>query len=247
MRLDKYLAEAGIGTRSQVKVMIRKGRITVDGQPCRSSDEKIDEVSAAVRVDGQLIHFSNAPRYLMLHKPAGVVSATMDKRQKTVLDLLEGEDTRDLFPVGRLDIDTEGLLLLTDDGQLAHELLSPKKHVEKTYEACVTGTVDEADIQAFSAGLDIGEKKPTLPAKLQVVDAFSMPFTLQEAHSFTRVTIAEGKFHQIKRMFQTRGKTVLYLRRVQMGSLVLDPDLAPGAYRALTEAEIAALKAGSRT
>jgi len=170
----------------------------------------------------------------MLNKPAGCVSATEDLRHETVLDLIDEPGKKDLFPVGRLDIDTEGLLLITNDGELAHRLLAPKKHVAKTYFARIRGCVDETDAAKMKEGLDIGEKRPTLPAELVILKAGDI--------SEIMLTITEGKFHQVKRMFEAVGKKVTYLKRVEMGSLVLPDELAPGEYRPLTEEELQELR-----
>ena len=239
LRLDKYLADMGVGTRQEVKALVRKGRVAVDGITAKAPELKVDPDEAQVTVDGNSISYVKM-EYWMLHKPAGVVSATEDRRDRTVLDLLSGAARKDLFPVGRLDKDTEGLLLITNDGALAHDLLSPRKHVEKTYFARVKGPMTEAVAEAFDRGLDIGEKRPTLPAKLIIVESGA------EVSQVT-VTIREGKFHQIKRMFEKVGSEVLYLKRISFGSLTLDETLAPGTFRPLTEEEIRQLQAGDQT
>ena len=182
--------------------------------------------------EGQMVAYAEY-EYYMLNKPAGVVSATEDKNDSTVLDLIDEKQRKDLFPVGRLDKDTEGLLLITNDGELAHQLLSPKKHVDKVYFARIDGKVTEEDVRRFAEGLEIGEEKPTLPAHLEILK--------REEISEIRLTIREGKFHQVKRMFHAVGKEVIYLKRLQMGSLVLDPRLALGEYRELTGQELEAL------
>lgn len=233
MRLDKFLCETGFGTRSQVKALLKKGLVTVNGETVKKPEEKIDEKADTVVCSGQRAAYA-AFTYVMLHKPAGVVSATEDRREKTVLDLLPKEEGKELFPVGRLDKDTEGLLLLTDDGELCHRLLSPKKHVDKTYYAKIDGEVTKIHAAHFLEGLDIGEKKPTLPARLEILKCGEQ--------SEVRVTIHEGKFHQIKRMFEAIGCRVVYLKRLSMGTLVLDESLRPGAYRYLTEDEVKKLK-----
>lgn len=233
MRLDRFLCETGFGTRSQVKALLKKGLVTVNGETARKPEQKIDENADQVICNGQRAVYV-ALVYMMLHKPAGVVSATEDRREKTVVDLLAQEERKDLFPVGRLDKDTEGLLLLTNDGELAHRLLAPKKHVDKTYYARIDGEVTEAHAAKFLEGLDIGEKKPTLPAKLEILAS--------GAQSEVRVTIHEGKFHQVKRMFEAVGCRVVYLKRLSMGTLVLDENLKPGEYRHLTEEETEKLK-----
>ncbi|MBE6910104.1 MAG: rRNA pseudouridine synthase [Ruminococcaceae bacterium] len=233
-RLDKLLASTGRWSRSEVKRLVREGRVAVDGRITASADEKIDAERAALTVDGEAVRLREFV-YVMLHKPAGVLSATEDGRGKTVLDLLpEAYKKRGLFPVGRLDKDTEGLLLLTDDGQLAHDLLSPKKHVDKRYFARVDGALDEGDRAAFAAGMTLPDGLACMPAELEIVSS--------GVRSEALVTIREGKFHQIKRMFSARGKTVVYLKRLSMGPLALDESLAPGAWRELTEAEERNLK-----
>lgn len=232
MRLDKYLSNMGIGTRSEVKGYIKKGRVTVNGERAKGPEQKVEEATDQIAFDGQLVSFCDM-QYFMLHKPAGVVTATEDKREKTVLDLLESPIKKQLFPVGRLDKDTEGLLLITNDGPLAHELLSPKKHVKKMYYAKIAGKVTTEDVEAFSKGLDLGDFT-TMPAQLEIITSGEV--------SEIQVTICEGKFHQVKRMFEKVGKKVLYLKRISMGNLCLDEHLAAGEYRALTEEELAALK-----
>ena len=238
LRLDKYLADMQVGSRTEVKQMIKKGRINVDGAKALKPELKIDIENAKVTVDGQLIGYAEY-EYWMLHKPAGVVSATEDRHDKTVIDLLSDSMRKDLFPVGRLDKDTEGLLLITNDGELAHELLSPKKHVDKTYFACIDGVVTKEDVDSFANGLDIGEEKLTMPAELVVLKTDTEKNT-----SEIEVIIREGKFHQVKRMFEAVGKTVTYLKRLSMGSLVLDENLALGEARLLTEEELKDLKEG---
>ena len=230
MRLDKFLCETGFGTRSQVKDLLKKGQVTVNGAVAKKPEQKIDEHKDRVICQGKEASYQKYV-YYMLHKPAGVVSATEDKREKTVLDLLKSEDRRDgIFPVGRLDKDTEGFLLLTDDGDLAHRLLSPRKHVDKTYYAKIAGSVTEAHIERFREGLDIGDEKKTLPAMLEILA--SEPET-----SEIRITIHEGRFHQVKRMFEAVGCKVTYLKRLSMGAVALDETLAPGDYRPLNEKE----------
>lgn len=231
IRLDKYLADMGVGTRQEVKKYIRQGRAAVDGETVRSADKKVDEASQTVTFDGTEIVYA-AFEYYMLNKPKGVVSATEDARERTVVSLIESRRRGDLFPVGRLDKDTEGLLLITNDGALAHRLLSPKKHVDKCYYAEVAGEVTQEDVRIFAEKMDIGtaEEEWTRPARLEILESAAV--------SRVRLTIQEGKFHQVKRMFQAVGKEVLYLRRESMGPLVLDTDLRPGQYRHLTEKEI---------
>jgi 16S rRNA pseudouridine516 synthase len=236
VRLDKFLADAGLGTRSEVKNLLKKRCVLVNGAVCIRPEQKIT-AEDEVLCQGQPIS-KKGFSYYMLHKPAGVVSATEDGRDRTVLDLLrdQGIPVKDLFPVGRLDKDTEGLLLITDDGALAHRLLSPRRHVDKTYFVRAAGELTEADLKAMEDGLDIGDEKPTLPARLKILSAGPV--------SEAELTIQEGRFHQVKRMFLARGKEVLYLKRLSMGSLRLDPDLAPGRVRPLTEAELSGLISG---
>lgn len=231
MRLDRFLTEMGAGSRQEVKKMIFKGLVSVDGAAVKKPETKIDEKTASVTVQGKEYRYE-AFVYYMLNKPAGVVSATTDGRSKTVLDLITDKKRKDIFPVGRLDRDTEGLLLLTNDGALSHRLLSPKKHVDKTYEAKISGIVTEDDVKKFADGIDIGDDKPTLPAKLELL------YTDKESGiSWISLTIQEGRFHQVKRMFHALGKEVAYLKRVRMGSLTLDDTLPKGGYRELTEEE----------
>lgn len=232
LRLDKYLADAGVGTRSQVKQMIRKGQIAINGEPVKKPDQKVDGEKDKIEVMGKEIRYQKY-RYLLLHKPSGYVSATEDKKEQTVLSLLPEKLRKDLFPVGRLDKDTEGLLLLTNDGALAHRLLSPKKHVNKTYYARVQGRVTDEDQAAFLQGVDIGDEKDTLPAQLEILEAAE--------ESRILLTIQEGRFHQVKRMFEARGKKVVYLKRISMGPLALEEGLKSGDYRELTEEEQEAL------
>lgn len=229
IRLDKYLADMGAGTRSEMKHEIRRGAVTVDGVTARKPDEKVEPGKSEVRLNGVQVLYAEF-EYYMLNKPAGVVSAVTDAREKTVLDLLTVKKRRDLFPVGRLDKETEGLLLITNDGELSHRLLSPSGHVDKTYYARVQGRVTEEDVQAFAKGIDIGDDKPAMPARLKVLLAAEV--------SETEITVQEGRFHQVKRMFQAVGKKVLYLKRLSMGGLVLDESLPPGGYRELTEEEL---------
>mgnify|MGYP003074134447 CR=1 FL=1 len=232
IRLDKFLSEMGAGTRQEVKQYIRKGKVEVDGEIEKRPELKVDETKANVTLDGERIGYASYV-YYMLNKPSGVVSATEDKREKTVIDLIKGQKRKDLFPVGRLDKDTVGLLLITNDGNLAHRLLSPKHHVDKCYFTRVPGQIHEEDIHRFKEGLDIGDEKKTLPADLEILSSGEI--------SEAKVTICEGRYHQVKRMFEAIGCKVIYLKRLSMGSLKLDPALEKGAFRKLTEEEIAAL------
>ena len=230
VRLDKFLCDMELGTRSEVKIYLKKGFVTVDGIIQKSPDFKIDPDIHEIAFQGKVLTYQEF-YYYMLHKPAGVITATEDKVQKTVMSLL-GEDARkDLFPVGRLDKDTEGLLLLTNDGELSHALLSPRKHVPKTYFVEVPQKLDLGQIEALEQGVDIGDDKKTLRAMVEILD---------DTH--IHLTICEGRYHQVKRMLQAVGSEVLYLKRVTFGALVLDETLEKGSYRALTEEEITALR-----
>lgn len=222
----------GKGTRSEVKKAISKGLVRVNNVIVKKPETKLDTDSDHVLFDGVLVGYAQH-EYYMLNKPAGVISATEDKCEKTVIDLIIERKRKDLFPVGRLDRDTEGLLLISNDGELAHRLLSPSKHVDKVYYAKIDGEVTIEDVEAFQQGVDIGEEKLTRPAKLRVLKSGTQ--------SEIELTICEGKFHQVKRMFQAVGKEVVYLKRLQMGTLILDESLKPGEYRELTEQEIADL------
>lgn len=233
MRLDKFLANAGVGTRSEVKQYIKKGLVLVNSIPAKKGDMSISEDSDEILFKNQPVHLQKRFYYLM-NKPQGVISATEDNFQKTVLDLLGKDKRNDLFPVGRLDKDTEGLLLLTNDGTLAHELLSPKKHVSKTYFARIEGIVTETDVDIFKQGVKIDEEFTALPANLKILSSGPV--------SEIEVEIFEGKFHQVKRMFQAVEKKVIFLKRLSMGPLALDPALLPGQYRPLTDEEISALQ-----
>ena len=246
MRLDKYLAEMGVGTRQEVKRQIRQGKVTVNGTVVKAADTKIDETCDEVTIGGRNISYVSY-EYYMLNKPGGVVSATEDRRDTTVIDLIKDKKRKDLFPVGRLDKDTEGLLLITDDGALAHELLSPKKHVDKTYYAVTDGCMTKEDVQRFADGLEIGEKNPTMPAKLKILSTRKVEETELEQYpsgwsSEIQLTIKEGKFHQVKRMTEAVGKKVVYLKRISMGVLTLPDDLKKGECRQLTAEEEKRLK-----
>lgn len=236
MRLDKFLGEMGKGTRSQIKEMARKGRICVNGQTEKKSDRKVDPAVDEIVLDGCPVSYC-AFEYYMLNKPQGVVSATEDNRYQTVIDLISGAVRADLFPVGRLDIDTEGLLLITNDGELAHRLLSPKHHVDKTYYAHVAGRIPEDIRERFQKGIVLEDGTQCMPARLKIL---SEP--LEDGKQAVRLTIQEGKFHQVKRMFEAVNCQVVYLKRISMGPLLLDESLHPGEYRPLTDEEIAVLK-----
>lgn len=235
-RLDKFLANAGIGTRSEVKKMLKQKRVQVNEEFPKGGEMKIDPEQDQILVDGKIVS-SEKQEYYLLHKPAGYLTATKDATDPTVMDLINSRRKAQLFPVGRLDKDTEGLLLITDDGDLAHQLLSPKKHVAKTYYARVTGEMEEKWCQAFEEGMDIGDEKLTLPAVLRILKVHP-----EEQYSEVEITISEGRYHQIKRMCHVTGHEVLYLKRISMGSLVLDENLERGAYRKLEKSEIESLK-----
>jgi 16S rRNA pseudouridine516 synthase len=233
MRLDKLLANMGYGSRKEVKQLLKEKAVTVDGIVVKDAAMKVDPDGQDVSVYGERVIYTEFI-YLMMNKPPGVISATEDRYDETVIDLLDPLAQHfKPFPVGRLDKDTEGLLLITNDGNLSHNLLSPKKHVPKTYYAKIEGVVTEADIQAFREGVELDDGYVTKPGELVI---------LQSDHvSEIELTIQEGKFHQVKRMFETVGKKVTYLKRLSMGPLVLDETLELGDYRELTEEELAAL------
>mgnify|MGYP004463775173 FL=1 len=230
MRLDKFLCDTAGLTRTEAKNAVKKGQIAVNGQVQKAADFKVKETTDTVTFQGRPLSYA-AFHYYILHKPAGVITATEDKKESTVMDILREEKVKNLFPVGRLDKDTEGLLLITDDGELAHNLLSPKKHVDKEYLVKVRDSISEDDCRKLSEGVDIGDEKPTAPAKVERV-----------AEKEILLTIREGRFHQVKRMLQAVGNEVLYLKRLSMGSLRLPKDLEKGAYRPLSEDEIYKIK-----
>lgn len=228
MRLDKFLVDMGVGTRSEVKKDIKAGHVKVGGSIVNDPGYHIKDTDE-VTYRGENIAYESF-EYYMLNKPAGVISATEDKKQTTVIELLNERKRKDLFPVGRLDKDTEGLLLITNDGELAHRLLSPKKHVDKVYYAKIQGRVDEEDVRKFRDGIVIDEEFTALPAELIILKSGDI--------SEIKVTIREGKFHQIKRMFKAVDKEVVYLKRLSMGTLQLDSSLKEGEYRKLTDEEL---------
>lgn len=231
MRLDKYLTNQGIGSRSQVKELIKSKKVFVNNVLENKPERHIDENNDIVSLDGVNLEY-NKFYYYMLNKPPGVLTAVKDNNYKTVMDIMDVTPKEGLFPVGRLDKDTEGLLLITNDGELSHNLLSPKKHVNKTYYVELNGELIASDIDLFAKGLDIGEKNITKPAKLEILSGRNRAY----------ITITEGKYHQVKRMFQAIGLTVTFLKRISMGSLILDKNLKSGGYRKLTEEEISNLK-----
>ena len=230
LRIDKYLADCGIGTRSEVKKYIKAKQITVNGEVATKPEQKIDENVDKVCFKGQPIFYEKYVYYL-LHKPAGCVTAKQDNVHKTVMEYFPDDiRAKDIAPVGRLDLDTEGLLLFTNDGPLTHHLLSPTHHIPKTYYAILDKEVPESAVELFKSGVDIGDDKPTLPAELVILSD-------KEAE----LTIHEGRFHQVKRMFEAVGCTVTYLKRLSMGSLTLE-ELQKGEYRKLTEEEVKTLQ-----
>lgn len=230
MRLDKYLCELNIGSRSQIKTYIRQKLVSVNGEVAGKPEQKVDENSDIITFRGEQLCYRKYV-YYMLNKPQGVVSATQDNTAGTVVDLIDSARKADLFPVGRLDKDTEGLLLLTNDGELAHNMLSPKKHVDKTYLVTIQKSLLSTEIAALENGVDIGDEKLTAPAKVEIQD---------DTHIF--LTIHEGRFHQVKRMLKAVGNEVLALKRISFGALTLDESLLPGESRELTDLEIALIK-----
>ena len=235
MRLDKFLVACAVGSRTEVKNFLKSGRVTVNGKKEKSAKLQINEDTDEIYFDGQKLDYEEFV-YYMMNKPQGVISATEDPKHKTVLDLLDDlARSKEVFPVGRLDIDTHGLLLLTNDGKLAHALLSPKRHVEKTYLALVKGMMTDEDIETFAKGIPLKDFT-CQPAKLELVS-----MDAEKNQSLVRVTIAEGKFHQVKRMVAYCGKEVVDLQRLTMGTLTLDENLKPGEWRRLSKEELEAL------
>ena len=258
IRIDKFLAEMSVGTRSEVKKMIRAGRVSVNDEEVKRPEQKVDPDNDIVSVDGNPVIYSKY-EYFMLNKPAGYVSAVKDDEHMTVLELISEKSRNDLFPVGRLDIDTEGLLLITNDGEISHKLLSPKSHVDKTYFLLTKGRVTDDDVDLLEKGIDLGDEKLTLPAEVSGVSVVkwddiksyhdnilsSKEFDTEDKtgeFSSLYLTIHEGRYHQVKRMMAKVGKPVLYLKRVTMGTLKLDGKLSVGDYRKLTEKEVEELK-----
>ncbi|VLH32410.1 ribosomal small subunit pseudouridine synthase A [Streptococcus pneumoniae] len=237
MRLDKFLVACAVGSRTEVKNLLKAGRVTINGKKEKSAKLQIDEKIDEIRFDGQVLEYEEFV-YYMMNKPKGVISATEDPKHRTVLDLLDDlARSKEVFPVGRLDIDTHGLLLLTNDGQLAHVLLSPKRHVGKTYLAQVKGIMTQEDVETFAEGIPLKDFT-CKPAILELVS-----IDTEKNQSQIRVTIAEGKFHQIKRMVGYCGKEVVDLQRLTMGTLVLDENLERGEWRRLTKEELEILRA----
>lgn len=234
MRLDKLLANMGYGSRKEVKQLVKDKVVMIDGVLAKSTSQHVDPIAQQITVYGEVVAYREFI-YVMLHKPPDVISATEDLRDTTVIDLLDPTLQHFApFPVGRLDKDTEGLLLITNDGQLTHNLLSPKKHVPKVYYARIEGEVTEADGEAFAKGVILDDGYETKPASLKIIASGEQ--------SEIELTIQEGKFHQVKRMFEAVGKKVVYLKRLSMGSLQLDDNLALGEYRELTTQELTQLK-----
>lgn len=271
MRLDKFLSEMGIASRKETREYAKKGRIKVNDAIVKSSDYKIDTDKDIVTFDGRTIAYEQF-EYYMLNKPAGVVSATVDNNDRTVIDLIDSERKKDLFPVGRLDKDTVGLLIITNDGELAHSLLSPVKHIDKKYFARVEGIITEEHIKRFKEGLKLKDGTLTKPAQLEIIksgndksdnvksdnpksendksdnpksDNLKSNNEKSDNISEVEITICEGKYHQIKRMIACVGGKVIYLKRLSMGSLKLDENLREGEYRRLTEEEIKCLRNGN--
>ena len=237
MRLDKFLVACAVGSRTEVKNLLKAGRVTVNGKKEKSAKLQIDEERDEICFDGQVLEYEEFA-YYMMNKPKGVISATEDPKHRTVLDLLDDiAQSKEVFPVGRLDIDTHGLLLLTNDGQLAHALLSPKRHVDKTYLAQVKGMMAQKDVEIFADGIPLKDFT-CQPAKLEILSTDA-----EKNQSQIRVTIAEGKFHQVKRMVGYCGKEVVDLQRLTMGTLVLDENLQRGEWRRLTKEELEVLLA----
>lgn len=233
-RLDKILSNMGYGSRKNVKAYIKKGLVKVNDKIVNDSSQKVAPSEDKIEMEGELIQYREYI-YLMMNKPDGVISATYDNMHSTVIDLIDEEYLIfEPFPIGRLDKDTEGLLLISNDGKLSHNLLSPKKHVDKTYYVKVEGKVTKADVNKMKEGVIIDEDYKTMPATLEILDSNDI--------SEVYLTIKEGKFHQVKKMFKTLGKEVIYLKRMSMGPLKLDESLLPGEYRELTVAEIEILR-----
>lgn len=230
MRLDKFLCDMNVGSRSQVKSLIRQGQLQVNGQIMKDAGFQINENTDIVLLQGKQLRYQKY-YYYMLNKPEGYVSATTDPKEKTVLDLLDPTEKRDdLFPAGRLDKDTEGFLLLTNDGSLAHRLLSPGRHVDKTYAVTIAHELSENDISLLEHGIDIGDKQKTLPCKVSITDKNEIQLTLHE-----------GRYHQVKRMLKALNNEVLHLKRISFGGIPLDPALEAGSYRTITEEELQTL------
>ena len=233
MRVDKFLHQMNVGTRNQITQLSKKGKVTLNAQRVRNGKTQLDPAQDLVKLGEQEIKYQ-VHYYYLLNKPLGVISASTDTHQKTVMDIFNKSDYRpDLFPVGRLDKDTEGLLLITNDGDLAHKLLSPTHHIKKTYEATVTGKLDDAVIEKFAKGIELKDGTQLYPARLEILD-----YNRMEDTTTIHVEIQEGKYHQVRRMFGAVGQKVVDLQRIQMGTLSIDEGLLPGNYRELTQTEV---------
>ena len=247
MRLDRFLAEMGVGTRNEVRKEIKSGRVSVDGHTIKDPGCKV-QTDSLVELNGEPILYEEFV-YYMLNKPAGIISASDDTFEETVVDLIAEQKRKDLFPAGRLDRDTEGLMLITNNGELAHRMLSPKHHVDKTYYAVIMGDVTDSDVKAFADGLVLPDGLECMPADLEILSrvtddlyaAIENESLENSVMTEVNITIREGKFHQIKRMFSSIGCEVMYLKRLTMGPLELDETLLPGEYRRLTEEEVDSL------
>lgn len=238
MRLDKFLADAGFGTRSEVKKQLKSGTVSINGTVCKRPEEKIDPLKDQIIVAGKTVeHELNS--YYLFYKPAGCVTAKSDSMHRTVMDYFPDAVKKDCSPVGRLDKDTEGFLIITNDGALNHHLMSPAHHVRKTYYAILDQAVPNEAIALFAEGVDIGDEKLTLPAELEILPEQTNPSGNRVYHA--NLTISEGRFHQVKRMFETVGCKVTYLKRISLGTLTLG-DLKAGEYRKLTKNEVEALR-----
>lgn len=234
MRLDRILGNLGYGSRKDLKKYIKYGLVKVDNEVVKKSSIHVDPYESIIEINGEIVEYKEKI-YIMMNKPVDVISATHDRNHRTVIDLLEDKYLPfDPFPMGRLDIDTEGLLILTNDGKLSHEILSPKKHIPKTYYAHIEGEVNDEDIAAFKEGVFIDDDYKTLPSELVIIESKNI--------SKIKLTIYEGKFHQVKRMFKALNKKVIYLKRIAMGDLTLDEGLELGEYRELTNEELETLK-----
>lgn len=229
MRLDKFLANSGIGSRKEVKELIKQGLVFVNDERIKNSDKNIDEIKDIIKIRDKCIEYRKYV-YIMLNKPQNVISATEDDKHKTVIDLIKGYDTYNIFPVGRLDIDTEGLLLLTNDGKLSHNLLSPKKHVEKEYFVKLKENINDIDINKVENNIELEDGYICKKAKIKRLSKNEL-----------NISITEGKFHQVKRMFKAVGNEVIFLKRVRMANILLDKNLKSGEYRELTEDELKGL------
>ena len=229
MRLDKFLANSGIGSRKEVKELIKQGLVFVNDERIKNSDKNIDEIKDIIKIRDKCIEYRKYV-YIMLNKPQNVISATEDNKHKTVIDLIKGYDTYNIFPVGRLDIDTEGLLLLTNDGKLSHNLLSPKKHVEKEYFVKLKENINDIDINKVENNIELEDGYICKKAKIKRLSKNEL-----------NISITEGKFHQVKRMFRAVGNEVIFLKRVRMANILLDKNLKSGEYRELTEDELKGL------